>query len=462
MNTSDVGEVYKVRLTCDNIPAFKGWNIISLLMKEEETNQEIQCTCNWWFAPSKENVEMIKEFPAEIKGKQPLPVNKYYVSVYTGDHWGAETFANVYLTIYGERGDTGARKLEQSLTSGKPFQRNKVDSFIVEAVSLSQLQKIVFGHDGEGYGSGMLLKMVTVRESQSAIHEWVFPFWNWLDSNIGPCQTVGKLMTLGKRQVSSPRPSQMCKLSSGTWMIDLSGSAMDNEMDPVQLSLVFYGNLGHKSLLAGITSGSAQIEDELRDVGVINKVQISSSSNAPLQQQWHLDYIHMKHTGSQQEMWLKFNCWFKPDEESCVELPALYAGQDPEPVLEYTVHVFSGSDKNAEACGEIYLLIHGDRGNSGKRWLRNSGIGPINFGRGKVNVFRVTAVHLGKLREITIGFRSSKEDSWLLDKIVVKEEGYFPSAEYVFLHNEWICQHSKNEFIVTVISVTGNKNNSFW
>lgn len=46
--------------------------------------------------------------------------------MHIGDHWGAGTFANVYITLYGKRGDTGVRKLHTSLTKGRKFQRNKV------------------------------------------------------------------------------------------------------------------------------------------------------------------------------------------------------------------------------------------------------------------------------------------------------------------------------------------------
>lgn len=53
-------------------------------------------------------------------------VHKYIVSVHTGDLWGSETFANIYITVYGERGDTGIRKLQDSLIKGEKFQRNKV------------------------------------------------------------------------------------------------------------------------------------------------------------------------------------------------------------------------------------------------------------------------------------------------------------------------------------------------
>lgn len=53
-------------------------------------------------------------------------VHKYIVSVHTGDLWGSETFANIYITVYGERGDTGVRKLQDSFIEGEKFQRNKV------------------------------------------------------------------------------------------------------------------------------------------------------------------------------------------------------------------------------------------------------------------------------------------------------------------------------------------------
>ena len=36
---------------------------------------------------------------------------KYKVSVVTGNLWNAGTDANVYLTVYGDRGDTGVRQL---------------------------------------------------------------------------------------------------------------------------------------------------------------------------------------------------------------------------------------------------------------------------------------------------------------------------------------------------------------
>lgn len=52
---------------------------------------------------------------------------KYQVDVYTGDIWGGGTDANVYITLYGDRGDTGVRQLYAE-TKGVYFKQGQVRS----------------------------------------------------------------------------------------------------------------------------------------------------------------------------------------------------------------------------------------------------------------------------------------------------------------------------------------------
>lgn len=48
------------------------------------------------------------------------------MSVRTGDMYGAGTDANVFLTIYGDLGDTGERKLAKSENNKNKFERGEV------------------------------------------------------------------------------------------------------------------------------------------------------------------------------------------------------------------------------------------------------------------------------------------------------------------------------------------------
>ncbi|XP_008944323.1 PREDICTED: oxygen-regulated protein 1 [Merops nubicus] len=277
----------------------------------------------------REDKELVKEFPAVNEDWKTLPVYKYVVSVHIGDCWGAETFANVYITFYGKRGNTGVRKLHTSLAKAK-FPRNKVHSFLVQALSLSHFQKVVIGHDGEGCGAGMYMEMVTVKEEQDSDKEWVFPFWNWLDTHLGLCETVCEIVTVGKRLTSSPKLPEINMKSSGLWIMDITGSDLSNEEDPICLSFIFYGNLSHKKSPLQVTGKAIQIKDELTDVGSIYKVQVTVP-HSKLKNPWHLDLLHMKHTGTKEEMHLAFDCWFNPNDDKCVELPAFYADQEPLP-----------------------------------------------------------------------------------------------------------------------------------
>lgn len=53
--------------------------------------------------------------------------NSYVVHVYTGDVLHAGTNANVFLTIFGENGDSGERKLNKSEKHMDKFERNQVN-----------------------------------------------------------------------------------------------------------------------------------------------------------------------------------------------------------------------------------------------------------------------------------------------------------------------------------------------
>lgn len=55
----------------------------------------------------------------------------------------------------------------------------------------------------------------------------------------------------------------------------------------------------------------------------------------------------------------------------------------PPQVVEYAIHLHTGDLKKADATGEAYLCIQGEKGDSGKRWL-NSRNSLITFARGQV------------------------------------------------------------------------------
>lgn len=126
----------------------------------------------------------------------------YKVSVMTGDVYGAGTDANVFLTIYGDQGDTGERKLRKSETNGNKFERGsvrkhtplqfsqehvnktrvsslQVDKFTIEAVDLGQVFKIKIRHDNSMVHADWYLDQVEVVDEDSE-EVFLFPCERWL------------------------------------------------------------------------------------------------------------------------------------------------------------------------------------------------------------------------------------------------------------------------------------------
>ena len=87
-------------------------------------------------------------------------VNNYIVRVYTSDIRSAGTDANVFITLYGSKGDSGRVPLEDSATHTNKFERGEMDEFTINCMVLGPLQKIHIGHDNWGLGAGWHLDKV--------------------------------------------------------------------------------------------------------------------------------------------------------------------------------------------------------------------------------------------------------------------------------------------------------------
>ncbi|NXW11338.1 LOXH1 protein, partial [Fregetta grallaria] len=91
----------------------------------------------------------------------------------------AGTEADVYISVYGERGDTGSRQLLRS-QKPKKFLKGQTDTFAVEAVHLGHLYKIVIGHNGLGAGNGWFLDKVVIKDPITDL-DYSFLCHRWLD-----------------------------------------------------------------------------------------------------------------------------------------------------------------------------------------------------------------------------------------------------------------------------------------
>ena len=64
------------------------------------------------------------------------------MSVKTGDVRGAGTDANVFVQIFGAKGDTGKLQLRSAENTKNKFERGRTDQFALEAVDIGKVGNI--------------------------------------------------------------------------------------------------------------------------------------------------------------------------------------------------------------------------------------------------------------------------------------------------------------------------------
>jgi hypothetical protein len=101
--------------------------------------------------------------------------------VATGDVSGAGTDANVFITLFGEFGDSGEKKLMKSLTHMNKFERKNVDRFVVQSADLGPLFKIHIRHDNSSFSTNWFLDRVEVTDKSG--ERFLFLCERWLSKS---------------------------------------------------------------------------------------------------------------------------------------------------------------------------------------------------------------------------------------------------------------------------------------
>nr|CAH8854289.1 unnamed protein product [Trichobilharzia regenti] len=155
------------------------WHLNKVEIRKVKTRQYSFVTyifpCNKWLSRNMDNGALECELlPSHMRQdqngiiqleKEIIPkwsINTYEVRIITGDKAFAGTDASVYLTLYGENGDSGERKLVKSLTHRNKFERGQTDVFHLDIVDLGKINKARIRHDNSGVNPSWYLSRIEV------------------------------------------------------------------------------------------------------------------------------------------------------------------------------------------------------------------------------------------------------------------------------------------------------------
>ncbi|EDO39591.1 predicted protein, partial [Nematostella vectensis] len=104
----------------------------------------------------------------------------YNLSIKVGDVKGSGTDGNVYIQLFGEKGNTAKIQLRQAGDQKNRFEKGRTYKFTVDTVDIGKIKQFRIGHDNKGLASGWRLDQVTL-EIPSRSEHMVFPCNRWLD-----------------------------------------------------------------------------------------------------------------------------------------------------------------------------------------------------------------------------------------------------------------------------------------
>lgn len=461
-----VGKPYKLRIRHDNSKGFSDWHLEKIQMENVKSSIKCSYKCNRWLSKSEDDHQIIRELPAIIQGKEPLPVYVYHVYVHTGDKRGAGTNANIFLNIFGELGDTGDRPLEESKTNRNKFERNQVDEFLIEAVSLKTLEKVRVGHDSTGPGSGWFLDKVVIKDPEDNTKEYVFPCNRWLAKDEDDGLIVRELPLGGTSLLNTT--SYLVSVRTG----DVRGAGTDANVfvqifgakgDTGKLQLRSAENTKNKFE----RSRTDQFVLEAVDIGKVEMLRISHDNKGGAAG-WFLDNVTVDIPSRGEHVVFPCHRWLADDEDDGKIERELYPGQQTQsnPKIPHEVTVYTGDVRGAGTNANVFLVIYGENGKSDQFDLRNKS---DNFERGQVDKFKVECEDIGQLVKIRVGHdNNGMRSAWFLEKVEirrVKPEDKEPSKKrrnsgeveemgdgdehnYLFVCNRWLARDEDDGQIV--------------
>ncbi|XP_071760769.2 lipoxygenase homology domain-containing protein 1 [Centroberyx gerrardi] len=493
----DVGDVVeKIRIGHDNRGVNPGWHLdrveIRRLLRKGKGSETIIFPCEHWLAKSEDDGETVRELVpsdiiteklardgslkvTEIEVEDALETHTYKVSVITGDVYGAGTDANVFLTIYGDLGDTGERKLSKSETNSNKFERGSVDKFTIEAVDLGQVFKIKIRHDNSMVSADWYLDQVEVVDVDT---EEVFLFLceRWLSRKREDRRIARVFYVKGyegvRESLNSKKKSSALTVKSVDSNMNKKSKKKKEEDIVEELPIIPY----HITISTGLerdasTTSRAYViiigathtqterlwldlpdgrrcfeagslesfESNGSDVGEIKKVELGHDGATP-ESCWLVDELSVAVPTKGVKYIFTCKCWLAKDRGDGLTA-RVFNVLDAEGIsisqkIIYEVTVVTGDVQNAGTDTQIFMSVFGANGSSEEILLQKN---EDRFERGQEDTFSLEIDDIAPLRKMRLRIDGSgSRPDWFLDKVIMRN--LTTEEVSVFTYEEWLSR----------------------
>ncbi|XP_072045883.1 lipoxygenase homology domain-containing protein 1-like [Amphiura filiformis] len=424
-----IGGIKKIIIGHDNKGAFgAGWMLDKVEIESPQApGKRLYFPCGRWLDKKEDDGLIERELiPMERE------METYNIFVTTSDKKGAGTDANVYINLFGEDGDTGETFLEKSKNNKNKFERGDTDEFEVKIPKVGAIQKIKIGHDNKGGFAGWMLDRVEIEAPSLGLGtRLLFPCGRWLDKK----EDDGLI----ERELT-PVERQMETYKVFVTTSDVKGAGTD-----ANVYVIIHGDevdTGKQFLKSSKTNKNKfetgqtdEFEVEAIEVGDITKIKIGHD-NAGGFAGWMLDRVEIESPSTHGKR-LYFSCgrWFDTDKEDGAierELIPLEHGMET-----YNIFVTTADEKGAGTDANVYIIIYGEHGDTGRQFLKKSKTHKDKFEKGNTDEFDLETGNVGEIKNIRIGHdnKDTFGAAWMVDNVEIEAPSigkrlHFPCGQW--------------------------------
>ena len=414
-----LGKLSKIRIRHDNSGPTPGWLLKTVTCTHIDTGAAYNFVTEGdgvWLSRRDGDGEIVRELPASGPLiETPLESVPYTVNIKTGTPRGAGTDANVFVTVFGEKGDSGPRELRKSATHRNKWERGNTDTFDLLAVDLGKLTHVHVRHDNSGLGGSWFLEDVRILPGGNGAHdgedggskdpnavdgEAVFPCHRWLAKNEDDGAIERTLPLLGAVGIVEATTTYIIEVKTGTVPkagtdanvhLTLFGAAQDSGSHKLQKSETF-----RDKFEAGHTD---RFRFESVDLGTLRKLVIGHDG-AGFGAGWFLETVTVEVPSDGRRYIFPCSRWFaKGEDDGLVERELHFdAKKDVVRIEEtdsYECRVHTSTVSGAGTDSRVFAVFYGTEGKTDEMPLANK---TDNFEKGMTDTFKL---ELGKIGELT-------------------------------------------------------------
>ncbi|XP_030824848.1 LOW QUALITY PROTEIN: lipoxygenase homology domain-containing protein 1 [Camarhynchus parvulus] len=448
VKTNNVGQIKKIRIEHDNTGLNAGWFLDRVIVTDmNRPHLRFYFPCNNWLSKEDGDGLYVRDLIGSLDPMDVPKINKYVVRVFTGEVSGSGTDADVFINIFGEKGDTGMRKLDNDKDN---FEKGAEDKFTLDAPNLGKLRKINIGHNNKGGSAGWFLAKVIIEDiGNKCVYQFPVGRWFALDEDDGKIQ---RDILVGGTEATG------IVYNVAVVTGDIRGAGTNSK-----IHVILHGSKGLKNSGKIFLEGGEfeRARTDLFNVEIaallspLSRVTIGHD-NCGVSSGWYCEkvVVYCPFTGIEQT----FPCgkWLDEDEGDGLIERELYEmvslRQKRLKKNPWSLWIWTSDIKNAGTDATIFFQIYGDKGKSDEMKLDNNS---DNFETGQTDKFMIELPDLGNFYKLRIWHEKRNPFAgWHLNKVTLLKT--LTKEKYTFNCGRWLDINEEDNEIVRELPAEGS------